>query len=91
MNRVQAGQRSDAEIFADARLALDRQPNVPSTVRIHVEHGNATLTGSVRRVAERNEAEDAVRGVPGVVRVVNDITVARMPSAEGFEAPDEGA
>jgi osmotically-inducible protein OsmY len=88
---VLGGQRSDADIFADARLALDRQPNVPSTVRIHVEHGNVTLTGTVRRVAERNEAEDAVRGVPGVVRLVNDIAIAWMPSAEGFEAPDESA
>lgn len=80
--------RSDAEVFADARLALDRDPNVPATVRIHVTRGVATLTGSVRRLAESVAAENAVRPIPGITRLVNDIAVGEIPNPAGFEPPD---
>lgn len=94
MTRKQAQQaetapRTDAEIFAAARRALDNCPTLPGTVRVHVEHGVATLTGTVRLPAERAEAEQAVRPVPGVQHVVNHISMARPISAEGFEPPDE--
>ena len=84
-----AAHRPDAEIFAEARHALDQRANVPATVRIHIDKGTATLTGTVRLPSERAEAEDTVRGVKGVLRLVNDITVAQVISAEGFEPPDE--
>lgn len=81
--------RPDAEIFAEARHALDERPAVPASVRIHVDEGVMTLTGSVRLSSERSEAQDTVRSVPGVRRLVNEIVVARIPSAEGFEPPDD--
>jgi osmotically-inducible protein OsmY len=80
--------RTDADIFAEARKALDERPSIPATVRVHMEDGVAWLTGMARRVSERTEAEDVVRQVPGVQRVVNEITVAEPPSAEGFEPPE---
>ena len=40
--------RSDADIFSDARRALDARPSVPQDVRVHVDQGTVTLTGSVR-------------------------------------------
>ena len=83
-------QRPDPEIFAEARLALDRSPGVPATVHIHVDKGTATLTGSVRFPAERAQAEDAVRNVKGIQRLLNNITVSQVISAEGFEPPEEG-
>jgi osmotically-inducible protein OsmY len=83
--------RQDAEIFGEARRALDARLNVPAIVRVHVEHGTATLTGSVRLPAERMEAEETVRAVPGVQRVINEILVARPPSPAGLEPPDENA
>jgi osmotically-inducible protein OsmY len=83
--------RSDADIFLEARRALDRSPNVPATVRVHVNKGHVTLTGTVHQPSERSEAEDALRGVRGIRRVENNITVARVVSAEGFEPPDERA
>ena len=79
---------TDAEIFAEARLALDRHPTMPGTVRVHIDDGVATLTGSVRRSSERAEADKAVRRVHGVRRLVNKITVAQTPSTEGFQPPD---
>jgi osmotically-inducible protein OsmY len=81
--------RQDAEIFGEARRALDARLSVPAIVRVHVEHGTATLTGSVRLPAERMEAEGTVRAVPGVHRLINEILVARRASAAGLEPPDE--
>lgn len=81
--------RTDAEIFTAARNALELRPNVPATVRVHVDRGIVTLTGSVRLPTERAEAEEAVRHVDGVRRVVNSITVAQRVSAEGFEPPGD--
>jgi osmotically-inducible protein OsmY len=81
--------RADADIFSDARKALDDRPSIPQDVRVHVDQGTVTLTGSVRWARERSEAESVVRQVDGVFRVVNDISVAHMANPEGFEAPDE--
>jgi osmotically-inducible protein OsmY len=81
--------RSDPDIFSAARKALDEHPAVPQEVRVHVDHGTVTLTGSLRWLQERSEAEDVVRRVDGVLRVVNNIIVAHMANPEGFEAPDD--
>ena len=79
--------RSDAQIFTAARQALDNNPAVPATVRIHVEAGTLVLTGSVRTPSERIQAADTVRDVDGVRDIVNGIFVGDMPDA-GFEPPD---
>ena len=80
--------RTDTEIFAEARRTLDQRPSIPATVHVHVQEGVAWLTGMARRASERTEAEDVVRHVPGVDSVVNKITVADVPNAEGFEPPE---
>lgn len=81
--------RTDADIFTAATNVLDQRLSVPRTVRVHVDRGVATLTGTVRLPSERAEAEEAVRPVDGVERVVNSITVAQRVSPEGFEPPGE--
>lgn len=83
-----ASHRTDADIFVDARNALDRRRTVPEGVHAHVAHGVVTLTGTARLPFDRADAEDAVRHIEGVQRVVNHITVAQAPT-EGFEPPDE--
>ena len=80
--------RTDAQMFAEARSALDRCPTIPATVRVHICRGVATPTGSVRRASKSAGAEHRVRNVSGIERVVNQIDVAHLPSEEGFEAPD---
>ena len=40
--------RLDPDIFAAARKALDDEPRVPQDVRVHVDRGTVTLTGTVR-------------------------------------------
>jgi osmotically-inducible protein OsmY len=80
--------RPDAQIFVEARHALDERLSVPATVHLHVNHGVITLTGSVRLPSQQLEAEEAIRHVPGVRRCVNEIVVADMPSVMGFERPE---
>lgn len=83
-----ATHRPDAEIFVDARHALDERPAVPATVHVHVNNGVATLTGSVRFASQQLEAEEAIRHVRGLRRLVNDIVVSEMPNVLGFERPE---
>jgi osmotically-inducible protein OsmY len=82
--------RPDSDIFSEARAALDRDPGVPHTVRLHVHRGIVTLTGSVRWAAERTQAEAALRDIDGIQRLVNDVTVAASVNAAGFEPPSRG-
>ena len=77
--------RSDTEVFAEARKALDERPSIPAAVRVHIDDGVAWLTGMARHASERTEAENVVRQVRGVQRVVNKIVVAEPAPAEIFE------
>ena len=79
--------RSDTDIFSAARKALDDHPTVPQ-VRVHVDRGTVTLTGSVRWPQHKAEAEAVVRRVDGVQGIVNRILVAQAVDPEGFEAPE---
>ena len=81
-------QRADAEIFADARKALDQRPTVPQVVHLHVDRGSVKLTGSVRQPFERADAEEAVGAVEGIRSLVNDIVVTQAPNPTGFDAPE---
>jgi osmotically-inducible protein OsmY len=83
--------RLDPDIFAAARKALDDAPRVPQDVHVHVDRGTVTLTGTVRWPHEKSEAEGIVRQIDGVQRVFNNITVANVANAEGFEAPESAS
>jgi osmotically-inducible protein OsmY len=83
-----ASRRPDADIFAQARKALDEHPSIPATVRVHIDDGIAWLTGTVRVTSERAAADEVVRQVPGVQRIVNELVIAQPASPEGFEPPD---
>ena len=89
MARGEVTHRSDPEIFVDAKKALEDRPSIPLEVHVHVEYGNVTLTGSVRWPFERAAAEEAVRSVKGIRRLMNRITVAEVGNAQGFERPDD--
>jgi osmotically-inducible protein OsmY len=76
------GDRSSAAVFAAARKRLDDSPTVPGTVRVHVEDGVVTLTGSVQQPSQRSEAEQLVRPVIGDRHLLNNIVV--ISAAEGL-------
>jgi osmotically-inducible protein OsmY len=82
-------QRTDLDIWADARNTLDQRPDISATVRVHVDAGIATLTGYVRLALDAAEAEDAVRRVLGVRGVVNHISVAPAPTRPGATLDQE--
>jgi osmotically-inducible protein OsmY len=80
--------RFDSDIFSAVRRALDDDPGVPQEVRVHVDHGTVTLTGSVQWPHESSEVEAVARAIDGVLRVTNQINVAHVANPEGFEAPE---
>lgn len=80
--------QSDAAVFAAARKRLDDCPTVPGTVRVHVDSGLVTLTGTVQQASQRAEPEHLVRPVIGDRRLVNNIVVMG-PASQDFEAPDD--
>jgi len=81
-------ERNDGDVFGEARAALDRRLDVPSTVHVHVANGVATLTGTVHLPYEQLLATQTVRGVKGVRTVVNHMTLADPINSRGFEPPD---
>src|SRR6516164_7665721 len=68
--------RTDTEIAQAVRQALEWNVFVPQE-RIHstVSKGLVTLTGTVDRWAQRDEAQHAVSTLLGVVSVINNIKV----------------
>jgi hyperosmotically inducible protein len=46
------------------------------TIHIIVKNGNVTLTGAVSNEGDKNRANIAANGVPGVFSVKNDIQVS---------------
>jgi osmotically-inducible protein OsmY len=81
-------ERNDGDIFGEARVALDRHPEIPSAVHVHVAGGIATLTGGVATPSQQALAEETVRRVNGVRRVVNRITLTHAINPQGLEPPD---
>jgi osmotically-inducible protein OsmY len=73
--------RSDSELQDDARFELVREPGVDAEgIEVRVRTGVAVLTGNVRSEAEWWSAADAVRRVPGVQGVVNEMMLTRETS-----------
>lgn len=67
--------RTDADIAQDAASALDVRLTVPTTVQVVVHNAHVTLTGTVSWPCQRSAAENAMRDVRGVRRVVNRIRI----------------
>lgn len=67
--------RTDPDIAQDAAQALKLRPALADNVQTVVHNGHVTLTGAVERVFQKEQAESAVRHVPGILGVINHITV----------------
>lgn len=68
---------SDPQIARAAVAAIQRQlPLCWEQIRPVVHQGSVTLEGAVDRIHQREEAEEAVRKVKGVVCVINSIALA---------------
>ncbi len=69
--------RTDAEIEADVRRALDTDPDINAArINVSVVNGVVYLRGSVPTYYQIDQASDDAWSVPGVVDVVNELTVS---------------
>ena len=68
-------QHNDTEIAEAAARALKWNVWIPSGVQATVEKGWVTLRGQTKWEFQRTAAFDAVRYIPGVIGVANDITI----------------
>ena len=78
--------RTDAEIAEAAVSSLKSHVWVPTDIQATVTHGWVTLKGHVSWEFQRVAAKDAVRFMPGVKGVSNDITL--KPTAQPFAVKD---
>lgn len=68
---------SDLALSARIRAALAAQTGVNvAAVHVDVHRGVVTLTGELPSAAHREVADQTVRKVPGVVKLIDNITVA---------------
>lgn len=79
---------SDADIATATQHILDWDVFVPSTVRVSVAGGYATLCGKVDWNYQRHAAERAIRNVSGVQGLLNQITVTPRELARRGEYAD---
>jgi len=72
--------RTDPDIATDAAVALQLRGTVPESVQAVVHNGHVTLTGQVKWLYQKEDAEKAVRHIPGVRHVLNHIDVTPHPA-----------
>ncbi|MGI9067819.1 MAG: BON domain-containing protein [Pyrinomonadaceae bacterium] len=72
--------RTDTEIAGAVRNALEWDALVPNElIQSTVSNGWVTLEGEVDYWRERNDAEQAIRRLAGVVGVINGIAIRKRP------------
>jgi osmotically-inducible protein OsmY len=72
--------RTDTQIAGAVRNALEWDALVPNElIQSSVSDGWVTLEGEVHYLRERDDAEEAIRRLTGVVGVTNKITVRKQP------------
>lgn len=73
--------RSDADITADVVAAFVRDTLVDENkIEVETDRGVVYLRGIVASYTERRAADIDARSVPGVTDVINELTVAMVPS-----------
>lgn len=77
--RAAWGGRSDDKIYEDAWRALIRNHKIDlGGIDISVTNGTLKLTGRVSQFSEKQEAEKTLFLVPGIVDIVNDLSIGRV-------------
>lgn len=78
-------QRTDEDVLRACLQALSWNAVVPEgAVRLDVQQGHVTLTGTVRLPHERAAAEMAIQDIGGVVSVSNLVGLAPVPAPVGI-------
>ncbi|NEU14683.1 BON domain-containing protein [Methylobacterium sp. BTF04] len=80
-------EKNDDEIAAALLLRLDWNVSVPDkAVQVKVEKGWVTLTGQVDWQFQKEAAEHDIRGMLGVVGILNSIKIKERPNAVNIGA-----
>lgn len=87
-----SSKRDDADIARTAANVLSWASYIPQdSIKVTVEGGWITLTGSVEWEYQRNAAAEAVRRLMGVTGVSNDLTLAPSIAAQVVQSDIEAA
>ena len=84
-------QREDDDIAIAAMSSLEWNCQVPSTVEVQVSQGWVTLSGSVERQAQKEEASRALCALIGIVGIHNNIVIQPAASQGDAKALIEAA
>ena len=84
-------QRDDDDLALAAMSILEWNGLVPETVKVHVASGCVTLSGSVERQQQKEEAERALWTLKGITGIHNDIVIQPSVSLADVKAPIEAA
>jgi osmotically-inducible protein OsmY len=84
-------QRDDDDIALQAMSSLEWNGMVPETVEVQVAEGWVTLSGSVERQQQKEEAERALRTLNGITGIRNDIVIRPPVKLGDVKAPIEAA
>lgn len=74
--------RDDADIAEAAAKALAWHSDLPDGIKVTVENGWVTLSGTVNWQFQKDEAERAVKYLNGVVGVTNTIQIKATPKVQ---------
>ena len=83
--------RSDSDIAQAIQSALQWDVLVPNEVIATVQNGTVTLEGAVAWNFQRQSAERALRNLPGVINVVNSVTIKPETSVAQIKEKVEAA
>jgi osmotically-inducible protein OsmY len=87
-----AATRTDPEIAREAVHELESHSNIPADqIKVTVKHGWVTLEGTVEWQYQKELAESAVKKLPGVIGVTNQIEIKASVSPEEVKANIEQA
>jgi osmotically-inducible protein OsmY len=87
--QVDAERRDDREVRRDVLRALVLDSLVPVTVDAQVRDGIVTLAGTVRWQGERDDAILLAAAVPGVLGILDDISLASAECLTGGDVEDD--
>ena len=84
-------QRGDDDVALAAMSSLEWNCLVPETVEVQVAEGWVTLSGSVERQQQKEEAVRALSTLKGITGIRNDIVIHPPVSLVDVKAPIEAA
>jgi osmotically-inducible protein OsmY len=83
--------RGDDDVALAAMSSLEWNCLVPETVEVEVAEGLVTLSGTVERQQQKDEAERALCTLKGITGIHNDIVIQPSVSLADVKAPLEAA